>query len=378
MGIQHVTEGFRILSRRIYLIFNKLKKYPGTKKEMLKKIVDDCYNGKFFQVSNGNFKAFYMRDFGICVKDLLVLGYKKECIKTMRFALKYYQRDQRITTTITLSGKTVNFFDESIDGFAFYCDCLKEINDKKLINDSKEFIQKKAKYIYEQHLDKKTGLIKKGKAFSSIKDQGVRNSSCYDNCMIAMASDCLDFLKFKNPFKKYDYKKVIMREFWQGDYFYEDLDKKEGIYGDSNVFPFWCNVIDDKNVFDKCFKSIKKAGLDSPFPLKYSRKKDGARLSIMNILSPNYEGNTIWAHLGLCFIDVIYEFDKKVAKRYYEQYLNLLKKHRNFLEVYNPDGKPFKTALYYSDDGLLWASKLLRRLEQKGYKLLISQKRFDC
>lgn len=353
-----MTEGLRMFSRRIRIIFRGVKKYKGNEKQILKTIVDECFNGEFFQVSNGNFKAFYIRDLGICIKDLLDLGYRKECIKTLRFALGCYKRDNRVTTTITMNRKTVDFFDEAIDSFAFLCYCLNEIKDRKLSKESKRFIEAQAMHHSHNSIDKKTGLIRKDRIFSSIKDHGVRNSSCYDNCMIAMASSCLDSLGYNNPFKKFDYTRLIMESFWEGNYFYEDLNQKKVVTGDANVFPFWCNIIDDNTLFNKCLRSIKKEGLDFPLPLKYAAKKEHTKLSIIDLLSPNYEGSSIWAHLGLCFIDVVERYDKKASNMYVKKYLQKLKEHKNFLEIYDSKGNPFKTLFYYADEGLVWASKL--------------------
>ena len=54
------------------------KKYEGTAKQICENIVKDCWNGRFFQTSTGNFKQFWSRDFGWCVGSLMKLNYEKE------------------------------------------------------------------------------------------------------------------------------------------------------------------------------------------------------------------------------------------------------------------------------------------------------------
>jgi hypothetical protein len=37
----------------------------------------------------------------------------------------------------------------------------------------------------------------------------------------------------------------------------------------------------------------------------------------------------------------------------------LIKEHKNFLEVFNRKGKPFKNPFYIADESMLWAAKYL-------------------
>ena len=56
------------------------------------------------------------------------------------------------------------------------------------------------------------------------------------------------------------------------------------------------------------------------------------------------------------FCEVIKNIDKELCKKYLYQYKEQILKHKNFLEVYTPNGKPFKTLFYYTDDSMLWSS----------------------
>ena len=43
--------------------------------------------------------------------------------------------------------------------------------------------------------------------------------------------------------------------FWNGRYFEDDLSS-DYISGDANVFPYWCNIIKDKEMLKKSIKAI--------------------------------------------------------------------------------------------------------------------------
>ena len=64
-------------------------------------------------------------------------------------------------------------------------------------------------------------------------------------------------------------------------------------------------------------------------------------------------------HLGLMYIKVVNSIDKPLAKKYIDQYTKLIEKYKNFLEVFNPDGSPFRSWFYYADEGMLWCANYL-------------------
>ncbi|MBS3121607.1 hypothetical protein J4434_01865 [Candidatus Woesearchaeota archaeon] len=364
-----IQEAFFMFKRRIKGI-KAVKTYSGNEKEICSQIIKNCFNGEFFQASAGNFACFYIRDFGICIKSLLALGYKKEVESTLSFALKTYAEQDKITTTITKDGKCADYFNIAPDSLAFLLYSLKIARDKKiaktkaLVLEYKTFLEKEIRRYFETIVDKNTGLARKG-YFSSIKDHAVRNSSCYDNCMLAMISREADVLELENPFKKFNYPALIKTHFWNEEkgYFKDDLDNDIPT-GDANVFPYWCGIFDDKNMIKSSIKAIQENKLDHPFPLKYSSNTNyGKFLFLPSLFARNYEENTIWMHLGLCYLDVIAMTDRKLFKTYLNQCLNkykeLIKTYNNFLEVYNADGTVYKTPFYLCDDSMLWCSKYL-------------------
>ena len=180
-------------------------------------------------------------------------------------------------------------------------------------------------------------------------------------------------IELDNPLLRYDYPALLKKYFWNGSYFNDGLYDKDYTAGDANVFPFWCRIFDitkdaeSKKMFSSCLAAIQTNGLDKSFPLRYTTEKTkGKYLFLQKLLAPNYEGDTIWMHLGLCYLDVIAEYDKddkKLLERYLELYKEKIAEDQNFLEVYNVDGKVYKTFLYHADEGMLWAGKYLKLVE---------------
>ncbi|MBT4824554.1 hypothetical protein HN695_07555 [Candidatus Woesearchaeota archaeon] len=366
-----LKESLYMLKRRIKGA-KAIKAYDGNPEDICYQIIQDCYNERYFQVSAGHFNNFYVRDFGMCVKALLKLELKEVVHITLTYAMSAFEEEGKITTTIT-DDETKDFFDISPDSLAFLLYSLRVAKEFALVEAYKKLLNKEINRYYNEIVEKSgkfKGLVKEG-YFGSMKDHAIRNSSCYDNCMLAMISNEADKLKLDNPFKKHNYKKLIKKHFWNGQHFKDDLNNDIAT-GDANVFPYWCEVFElkkseSKKMLKSSIKAIQKNKLDKPFPLKYSNKKAkdyGNFLFWPSLFAPNYEGNAIWMHLGLCYLDIIAKIDKKLLKKYLKSYTKLIKDYKNFLEVYDCDGKPYKSLFYLSDESMIWCCKYLELNER--------------
>lgn len=365
----HISEALRIFSRRIRVAFKGFNQYSGDDEQICSQIINDCFNKQknYYMVSNGHFTLFYARDFGLSVEALLALGYKKQVLSTLDYVLGVYKKHGKITESISHDGKPFTFpFNRYCpDALAFIIRSLRLAESKNLVNKYKSFLNQEIKNYFDIVVDEDTGLVKKGVHFSSMKDYSIRSSSCYDNVMSGMLADDLKYFKKQgllliNPFSKFNYKKLLMDNFWNGKYFIDDCLELDIISGDANVLPFWSGLITDKNVFGKALASIKKEGLDRPFPLKYtSRKFKEHKMIYSEFLVGNYERDAVWAHVGMMYLKVVAKFDKKLAKKYLDEYKKEIDKHKNFLEVYDRDGRPFTTLLYHTDEGMLWCANYL-------------------
>lgn len=356
----HLREAVRMFQRRISVARNGFNCYAGTPEQVCRQIISDCWNNTFFQVSTGHFSLFYMRDFGMCVEALLKRGYKKEVQKTLQFALCVYSRENRITTTIAKTGKAFDVFSYAPDSLAFLLYSLRVSKNRELVEMYRPFLELQLSHFYNIVFDEENIVQKRN--FSSIKDHAKRKITCYDSCCVAVVAREAEILGLNNFFvDNHSYQKIkqkIEKMFWTGDYFKESCDS-DIVSADANTFPYWFGIFTEKTMIKKSIATIQKEKLDQPFPLKYTSFVPSNFFFPLTLVAPNYEGNSIWAHLGLCYIDVVASVDKKLAKKYVLQYKEKIKQHKNFLEMYNPDGEPYTSLFYYADTGMLWCSKWL-------------------
>jgi hypothetical protein len=77
------------------------------------------------------------------------------------------------------------------------------------------------------------------------------------------------------------------------------------------------------------------------------------------ILASGYERNSIWAHIGLMYIKMVSQADKKLAMQYLDQYKKQIGLYYNFMELYDCNGRPFRTLLYHADESMLWCANYL-------------------
>lgn len=362
-------ESVRIFLRRIKIIFKGTRKYNGDAELICNEIIYECWNGKYFKTSAGHFSGFYIRDFGWVVKSLIELGHKDKVRKTLEYALRTYS-NQRLTTTITPGGFCLDIFDYSPDSLAYLLYSLRISENEDLSLTYKNFINKEVKRFYGKVINKKTGLVKKDKYFSSSRDAFIRSGSCYDNTMIAVISKELEHLKFENPFRK-DVDELIIKEYWSGEYFYDDYHKHKGVVADSNIFPFWLEVINKKELKEKALNSLVKEKLDHPFPIKYSKEKYDKEIFWVKIFAPKYQTTTTWSHIGILFIGLLADIDRKKSQEHFDKYTEVIEKNKNFFETFNEKGGIYKTPFYHSAESMIWAANYLS-LKKKLDSIVLS------
>ena len=108
----------------------------------------------------------------------------------------------------------------------------------------------------------------------------------------------------------------------------------------------------------KVIQSIEDAKLDSPFPLKYAKDRPKKVIIYENFVH-GWEDNSIWSMMGLIYIELLHEINKKKSMILLDRYTQLINKYGTFLENYTSEGKPYKTLFYATDEGLLWACMYL-------------------
>ncbi|MFH1400116.1 MAG: hypothetical protein ABIH41_01230 [Nanoarchaeota archaeon] len=352
------SEGMRMLARRIRIASTGRRRYGGDWKHICGKIIEDCYDPKgHYNVSDGHFTQFYTRDFGMIAESLVNLGHAKRVQKTLEYALSRFSTQGKVTTQIAPSGAALDSFGPAADSLPMLIHGLMVSDQKELLEAYRPFLEAEVQRYFEMFFSKKTG-VKRNTYVSSIRDQYTRDAACYSVSMMGMLSRDLTLLGWRNPLRGVDFPALLMKQYWMGKAFSEDLTHKEPS-GDANTFPFWCGVITDPKIRRTALASVHAMGLDDPWPLKYNVDDPEREFWWARIISPNYEGNTIWMHLGLCYMTVLAKTDTSLFRRHLDTYISLVKKHKNFLEVYTPDGRPYQTLLYTTDESMSWCAILL-------------------
>lgn len=63
--------------------------------------------------------------------------------------------------------------------------------------------------------------------------------------------------------------------------------------------------------------------------------------------------------MGPLYIKLVQSVDKELARKYKNDYKQLIEKQKNYPEVLNKRGRPFSSLVYHCDFGLLWAANYL-------------------
>lgn len=372
-NLVHIPEGIRMFCRSIRVRIYGIKPYHGTPAQISKKILNDCYKKTHFHVSSGHFQTFYCRDFGWIVDSLLALGYEKQVHATLRYALDRFRKQGRIRVAINKWGIPFDFPTYAVDSVPYLLYALAATKKPQIIKGHRLFLESEIMHHYHTVVDKKTGLVKKDKYFSSMKDHSKRSASCYDACMLYMMQQACEKLGLVNPLRKYKYSKIITDTYWTGKYFKDDLSGATYLAGDAQVFPFWTGAITDKQMLKNVIREVQRQGLDSPLPLRYTQKGVTTKTIMHKIFAPDYESYVVWTHMGLLWVAVVGKVDKRLQKTYTASYTALIKKMQTFPEVLWPDKKPYSSLWYYCDEGMSWCANYLA-LVSKETKPLKSRK----
>ncbi len=372
MIFSYVSEARRIFARRLKIIFTGVKEYDGDDVQICRNIIDDCWNEdkEYFMTSSGHFSEFYARDFGWGAKSLVRMGYKEKVVKTLDYALGIYRKHGAIEQTIDPKGRPFTYPEKySPDALAFLIRSIRRCRPNELIDKYKHLLNWEIEKYYDLVIEKDTGLVRRDRSFNSMKDYSERLSSCHDNVMTGILSEMLSRIKvLHNPFKKYNYPKLIMEHFWTGEYFLDDLSGDTTICGDAQVLPFWSKLIQDRDILRRTVQTVREVELDKPFPLKFTRSKvKNQKMIKEEIFAGDYQRTAIWPHIGMMYIDIVRRLYPDLAVFYLNQYKNLIEEHGNFLEVFTQDGKPFKNMWFYTDESMIWAANYLYLKKKLGF-----------
>lgn len=369
--LAQLREGLRVVGHAMKANIGGPRRYDGDAKRICETIVEECWDERrgVYRTSLNNYPLFYARDFGMCVDALLALGHRDRVRRTLEYALSCYARSGRVTQQISPRGAPFNFpACESPDALAFLLHSLASLNDKELTKRYKSFLEKEIARFVGEVIDRRSGLVRRNLRVAGMRDYALRESSCYDNAMVAAVRKHAAELRLANPLRRYDYGKLLITNFWTGNYFKDDLSNAT-LTGDANVAPFWLGVLSEKEErerFPKALAAIQAARLDQLYPLRYESGYARTRMLWLDALMGGWEKDTVWLHLGNMFVQAVARHDGAQAREYLGRFTELIERERNYPEVLTREGRPHRSLFFHSDDSMLWAANYLALRRQLG------------
>jgi hypothetical protein len=191
-----------------------------------------------------------------------------------------------------------------------------------------------------------------------MRDYAVRDSSCYDNVMAAFLSAEADALRLRNPLARFPIGKNLVKRFWNGTHFLDDLSGATHVTGDANLFPFWTRVVTSKKMLASVIEQLERTGLTNPFPLRYAPSGVRERMIPIAFLVPQWENDAVWSHMGLLYLQVIKDRAPQRFVEHRDAYTRVVARDKTLFELYTPHGQPYTSWWYMADEAMLWAANL--------------------
>ncbi len=370
-------EGARFAALTLQRRGKGYKRYKGSPLKICEQIVKECFNGTYFQGSCGHFSSFWVRDLGMCAESFMRIGFKDELCSTLEWALAVYEKNNKVTTTIFKHKYPVDIYAYASDSLPFLLWACIAAEREDLLKKHKDFLNGEINRYAQVLFDFKNGMIKRKLYVSGAKDCVLRDSSMYDNTMAAWLKNLLKRCSFlDNPWKNADIKANLKENLWNGNYFLEDLSGVKYVSADANIWPYWCGVFKEKELFQSSIDTIIQEMLDQPLPLKYHAKRHPEReFHIPKIFTPNYQGDTIWTQIGMIYIMLVKKLYPSLAMQYLGAYTKLIKHYGNYLELFvdknasdeiPPVPYTGRFGIYTADEGMIWAAMYVDLAYQGG------------
>lgn len=334
--------------------------FEGTASQICEQIVDELWDGDFFRTSLGHFNFFWMRDFGTVSLSLVRLGYTKHVHDTISWALFHFQRSGDVTLCIDHTGNTFNAPEQkTVDALPWLLHTI-SVSDYPLNNMERHFIEHMLRRYIKMFLDPVNGSLKSMR-YSEMRDAVYYDRSAYSLALIARMAKCAKDLELQGfIFPEEIYQKELLEKYWNGEFF--KADYVTNVWSsECALMPFFLGVIDNKKMAEATFDYINKSKLNEPYPLQYCQQPYvfNYRFGMGKVLMNNYTGTTIWTWHGTFYLHLLKKYKRPEYKEQYRRFSKLIERHGTYPELVNPDGSWYKTPIYRSDPGMVWAALFL-------------------
>lgn len=338
------------------------KRYPGSVEAICRAAIDDCWTGDFFAGSAGHFKQFWTRDLSMCTPALCRLGMRDRVIESWAWGLERFEKAGRITTTIFRRRYPRDVYAYACDSLPMLLFALQAADAPHLIERHHALLSREVHRFFETVFDPELGMARTTGYFSGPRDCMTGRSTVFANTMIALLGRLLDGQRrLPNPLAGHDVRATMLHHLWTGDFFRDSLCR-EVPSGDGNVWPFFFRVFTDLDMQRRAFDTLEARGFTRPVPLRYfERRMPESELLVPRLFTPNYQGDPSWMQLAPAYLRVLGAVDAAKMTEHRDNLAALIRRDRNYLEVYRLDGKPYqgRAWFYHADEGMIWASMFL-------------------
>jgi hypothetical protein len=342
--------------------FKDIERFEGNAREISTQVLSRLWVGDFYRTSLGHYNFFWMRDFGTVAESLVHLNQTTRVHHTLRWALRHYRRAGRVKLCIDKSGNVFNAPGlPSIDALPWLLHSIVvshyNLNAKELAFLSHEI----GRYV-DRYLDD-NGDIKRDVRFAEMRDAVYYHRSAYAVALVGRLAACVQLLGMNStfPFAPSTYKEILVREYWNGDFFRADR-VSTNYSSDSALMPFFLKIVDDRHMAEKTVAYIAKVRLNKPYPLKYSEKPSRPlkfRFGMGPWSMPNYTGDSIWTWHATFYLHILKRYEHPSYEKEYKQFCKLIEKTGTYPELTNPDASWYDAKFYRADPGMIWAALFL-------------------
>lgn len=347
---------YRQLSNRY---FGSIERFEGDAHEICNQIVERLWEGDFYRTSLGHFDFFWMRDFGTTAESLVKSGHKKHVLHTLKWAMLNYRRSANITTCIDKRGNCFNAPGHAVDTLPWLLHSL-VISNYDLSKTEQIFLADQLKKYCAKYLDT-TGHVKPMK-FAEMRDAVIYDRSAYAVALIGRMARCVEILELEGyPYPPRLYEDELISRYWNGHYFNADRASK-AFSAECALFPFFLNVITDKDMMNRTFDYIQSSGLNKPFPMLYTKEPHVFRYHwwMTKPWMPRYQETTLWSWHGVLYLHLLRRYGRPEYEAEKKSFASgMIENYGTFPEMLNADGSWYYAPIYRGDPGMIWAGLYL-------------------
>ncbi len=363
----YLSSGARILGRRLH----GHHRFAGDATAICRAVVESCWTGQYLAASGGHFRQLWTRDLGFAAEALIGLGQVERLRASLAWALETWASAGRVTTTIFAGRRPRDVWTFGVDSLPLLLLALRLADAGALVTRHGDWLGPEVRRYAALVVDRRTGLVRDDRVFSSHRDTIRTRSNAYANVMLALFDRTLrDTGWFDSPVPAGVADRLV-DAFWQGDRFVDRPDTGE-VTGDGAVAPFVFGVVPDSLGLASALRAARAAGLADPLPLRYAARRDPSLEDpLQRRLVPDYQGTAIWTSLGAWYLRLLRRADPLAAIPVAAAFRSRIERDGTVFEVFDSrarsvaDLRPYRgtAGLFTADEAMLWAANLIVELE---------------